>query len=268
MSRRLLRPALLLCALLTLAGGLEVFAANETRFLEIWKRHELLPDKHDDIVALCGKFAEENPGDGLLEAVRSIEAWHHLAAGRQAEAWAIFESQCGLGSASVPSAASHVANGWLSRRDRENVEQALKAHYNQQISYPKSLGEITAHQPPPTKSPFPATDSFGAPWDYKLTGKIPGFENQNYSLSSTHLGERSVLSSSLTLPYAAHLTAAPLAVLPGPGGESMVRFQDSETKAMATLAEGKSTAQFHLAHVGNRIVVVCDATHWKVFPKP
>lgn len=268
MSRRLLRAVLICCAALALGGGSAAFAANETKFLEIWKRHELLPDKHDDIVELCRKFAQDNPGDELLEAVRSMEAWHHLAAGRPAEAWAIYESQRSLDSTPVASAASRVAKGWLSRRDRERVVQALKAYYNQEIRYPGAISEIASNSKIPSDLHPPVTDAFGEPWAYSLSGKIPGFEHQKYSLACSELGERSELSPSLTLPYAAHLTATPQAVIPGPGGESMIRFQDSKTNAVAMLSEGKSSQQFQLAHVGNRIVVVCDATHWKVFPKP
>lgn len=265
-----MRQLVPLILLITLASALvhPARAANETRFLEIWKRHELLPDQHEGIIDLCRKYTSENQGDELLEAVRSIEAWHLLASGRKDEAWSILESQRSLSATPEEASAARVAKGWLSRRDRERVAAALQAYYRKEVCYPDSIDRISSHKKIPPEIHPPSADAFGAPWDYRLSGKIKGFENQKYSLKCSELGDWSDLSTSLAIPYAAHLTATPNEVTRGPSGESLVRFQDPETKAVSILSEGKSSAQFQVAHVGTRIVVVCDATHWKVFPKP
>ena len=90
---------LALWAALVLIGLQGAFAANEAGFLELWKNHERDPSRHEDLVAQCRKFFEANPGDPLRDAAKSLEAWHLLAAGKDAEAWPIFEGQAGSQSA-------------------------------------------------------------------------------------------------------------------------------------------------------------------------
>ena len=93
MSRSLTRRAALA---LILIGLQTAHGANEAGFYEIWKKREATPTKHDEIITLCRKFYDLNPGDPLREAAKSLEAWHLLAAGRDNEAWPIFESQANL----------------------------------------------------------------------------------------------------------------------------------------------------------------------------
>jgi hypothetical protein len=31
---------------------------------------------------------------------------------------------------------------------------------------------------------------------------------------------------------------------------------------------GQATGDLHVAFVGTKIIVVCDYTHWKIFPRP
>ena len=92
---------LALGAALVLIGLQGAFGANEAGFLELWKNHERDPSRHEDLIAQCRKFFEANPGAPLRDAAKSLEAWHLLAAGKDAEAWPIFQSQAGSQSAAA-----------------------------------------------------------------------------------------------------------------------------------------------------------------------
>lgn len=257
MSRRLA-----LGAALVLIGLQGAFGANEAGFLELWKNHERDPSRHDDLVAQCRKFFEANPGDPLRDAAKSLEAWHLLAAGKDAEAWPIFESQ-----AAQNGAASRVAKGWLSRREIQKVARSLKLFYREEVAFPKELAEISTHPKIPADARPPANDAFGTPWKYSLVGfeKMPGFENQKYSLECTELGPQSDLAASLKLRYADQIKIKPVGIQPGPGGGTIVNFQAADSKGMMMMGEGQVAKGIQLAFVGQGILVVCDATHWKVF---
>ncbi len=260
MSRRLA-----LGAALVLIGLQGAFAANEAGFLELWKNHERDPSRHEDLVAQCRKFFEANPGDPLRDAAKSLEAWHLLAAGKDAEAWPIFESQAGS-----QSAAARVAKGWLSRREMQKVAASLKLFYREEIGFPKELAEISTHPKIPANYRPPATDAFGTPWKYSLSGfeNLPGFEsfgNQKYSLECVELGPLSDLKESLKLRYADQIKIKPVGIQPGPGGGSVVNFQAADSKGMMMMGEGQVAKGIQLAYVGQGILVVCDATHWKVY---
>lgn len=260
MSRRLA-----LGAALVLIGLQGAFGANEAGFLELWKNHERDPSRHEDLVAQCRKFFEANPGDPLRDAAKSLEAWHLLAAGKDAEAWPIFESQAGS-----QSAAARVAKGWLSRREMQKVAASLKLFYREEIGFPKELAEISTHPKIPANYRPPATDAFGTPWKYSLSGfeNLPGFEsfgNQKYSLECVELGPLSDLKESLKLRYADQIKIKPVGIQPGPGGGSVVNFQAADSKGMMMMGEGQVAKGIQLAYVGQGILVVCDATHWKVY---
>lgn len=256
---------LALGAALILIGLQGAFAANEAVFLELWKNHERDPSRHEDLVAQCRKFFEANPGDPLRDAAKSLEAWHLLAAGKDAEAWPIFESQAGS-----QSAAARVAKGWLSRREMQKVAASLKLFYREEIGFPKDLAEISTHPKIPANARPPATDAFGTPWKYSLSGfeNLPGFEsfgNQKYSLECVELGPLSDLKESLKLRYADQIKIKPVGIQPGPGGGSVVNFQAADSKGMMMMGEGQVAKGIQLAYVGQGILVVCDATHWKVY---
>lgn len=262
MSRRLALGAALV--LIALQGA---FGANEAGFLELWKNHERDPSRHDELIAQCRKFHEANVGDPLRDAAKSLEAWHLLAAGKDAEAWPIFESQAAQSGAGAQSAAARVAKGWLSRRDRLKVAAALKLYYRHEIAFPKELAEISTHPKIPANARPPATDAFGVPWKYSLAGfeKMPGFENQKYSLECAELGPLSDLKESLKIRYADRIKIKPMSIQPVPGGGSIVNFQSVDSKGTTMIGEGQVAKGVQLAYVGQGILVVCDATHWKVF---
>jgi len=260
LSRRLA-----LGAALVLIGLQGAFAANEAGFLELWKNHERDPSRHEDLVAQCRKFFEANPSDPLRDAAKSLEAWHLLAAGKDAEAWPIFESQAGS-----QSAAARVAKGWLSRREMQKVAASLKLFYREEIGFPKELAEISTHPKIPAEAHPSPTDAFGTPWKYSLSGfeNLPGFEsfgNQKYSLECVELGPLSDLKESLKLRYADQIKIKPVGIQPGPGGGTIVNFQAADSKGVMMMGEGQVAKGIQLAYVGQGILVVCDATHWKVF---
>lgn len=253
---------LALGAVLVLIGLQGAFGANEAGFLELWKNHERDPLRHEDLIAQCRKFFEMNPGDPLRDVAKSLEAWHLLAAGKDAEAWPIFESQ-----AAQNGSASRVAKGWLSRRDIQKVAASLKLFYRQEIGFPKELAEIATNPKIPAEARPSPNDAFGTPWKYSLVGfeKMPGFENQKYSLECAELGPLSDLKESLKLRYADQIKIKPVGIQPGPGGGSIVNFQAADSKGMMMMGEGQVAKGIQLSYVGQGILVVCDATHWKVF---
>ena len=255
---------LALGAALVLIGLQGAFGANEAGFLELWKNHERDPSRHEDLVVQCRKFFEANPSDPLRDAAKSLEAWHLLAAGKDAEAWPIFESQAGSQSA------ARVAKGWLSRRDMQKVAASLKLFYREEIGFPKELAEISTHPKIPAEAHPSPTDAFGTPWKYSLSGfeNLPGFEsfgNQKYSLECVELGPLSDLKESLKLRYADQIKIKPVGIQPGPGGVTIVNFQAADSKGVMMMGEGQVAKGIQLAYVGQGILVVSDATHWKVF---
>jgi len=260
----------LAAALLIVFGFLQgVFAANEKDFYELWKKHESDPSRHEELIAQCRKFHEFNPGDPLRDVAKSLEAWHLLESGRNKEAWEIFESQSALEGSGIQTGAARVAKGWISRRERQRVAAALKLFYREEIGFPKALSEIANHPKIPAEARPPVSDAFGAPWKYRLAGfeKMPGFENQKYSLECAELGSLSDLQESLALRYAEHFKIKPVAVNPGPSG-SVVSFQSTDSKATTVVGEGQAAKGLQLAFAGPGLVIVCDGTHWKVFLKP
>ena len=257
---------LALGAALVLIGLQGAFGANEAGFLELWKNHERDPSRHEELIAQSRKFFEANPGDPLRDAAKSLEAWHLLVAGKDAEAWPIFESQA----AQPGAAAARVAKGWLSRREMQKVAASLKLFYREEIGFPKELAEISTHPKIPANYRPPATDAFGTPWKYSLSSfeNLPGFEsfgNQKYSLECVELGPLSDLKESLKLRYADQIKIKPVGIQPGPGGGTIVNFQAADSKGVMMMGDGQVAKGIQLAYVGQGILVVCDATHWKVF---
>lgn len=254
------RPALL--AALVLLGLQAAFGANEAGFSELWKDHERNPSRHEELIAQCRAFYEANPSDPLRDAAKSLEAWHLLAAGKEAEAWPIFEGQ-----AAQNGPAARVAKGWLSRREIKKVAAALKLFYRQEIAYPKELAGISSNKKIPANAHPPANDAFGVPWKYSLVDfqQMPGFENQKYSLECSELGPLSDLEGSLKLRYADQIKIKPVGIQPGPSGGMVVNFQSPDSKGTIMIGEGQASKGVQLAYVGQTILVVCDATHWKVF---
>ena len=257
-------------ALLCLAAFVSpACAANETGLLELWKQHLASPEDHEAVIKSCESFLLANPSDPLLPVVRGIEAWHHFRAGRNADALRMTEPYLAAPPGPVTDSARVLAQGWLTRLDREKVAAALQLYYRKEIAYPKTLEQVAKHPKIPADAQPPFTDRFGKPWIYRLTGfgKVPGFADQKYALESLALGDLSDLKTALQAPYASRIQATPAQVLAAPGNSVAVKF-NVPGKGAAVVGVGQAVGDLHLAFVGSQIVVVCDYTHWKIFPKP
>lgn len=255
--------------LLALTFAVAARAANEAALLEVWNEHIAKPDDHEAAIKACQAFATANANDPLLHVVQGIEAWHHFRADRTTEALRLTEPYLTAPASPINDGARRLALGWLTRLDREKVAAALQLYYRKEVAYPKSLDQLATHPKLPAATRPPLTDRFGKPWAYQLTGfsKLRGFVDQKYSLQSTALGDLSELKLALAAPYASRIVATPTQVVTAPGGAPAVKF-NVPGKGAALLAAGQAAGELHLAFVGSQIIVVCDFTHWKIFPRP
>jgi hypothetical protein len=243
-------------------------AADEDGLLELWKLHMETPDDHEAVIKACREFATAHPGDPLLPVVRGFEEWRTLRAGRQQEALQMIAADLTAPAGPVNDGARWIALGWMTRVDREQVLPALQAYYRKEAAYPKTLEQVAAHPKLKHETQPPWRDRFGKPWDYQLTGfaKLKGFTDQKYSLRSAVLGDVSDLKSAVALPYAARISAVPVEVIPAPGNTLAVKL--NLAGKVALVGVGLAADDIHVAFVGAKIVVVCDHTHWKIFPRP
>lgn len=268
------RTRFLLIVWAVLVCSVAVRAADEDGLLELWKQHMATPDDHAAVIKACREFSAAHVGDPLLPVVRGIEEWHTLRAGKTDEALAMFEADMALPPSPLNDGARRIAFAWMTRKDREKVAAALQAYYRKEIAYPKTLEQIAAHPKLKSAPQPPAADRFGKPWDYALTGfekvkgfeKLKGFADQKYLLRSTVLGDVSDLKSAVKLPYASRISAVPQQVIPAPGNVLAVKFNLGKTTAV--IGAGTAAGDLHLAFVGTKIIVVCDYTHWKLYPRP
>jgi len=239
-----------------------VRAEDEEALQDLWKQHVTTPDDHESIVKACHEFAGGHAGDSLLPVVRGLEEWHLLRANRQPEALQLMAEDLAAGPGPVNEGARRLAQGWMTRLDREQVAGALQGYYRKEVAYPKTLDQVRQ------ATPFPSVDRFGKPWNYKLTGfaKLPGFIDQKYALESAILGDVSDFNGALKLPYAARIVAVPVQVLGPQGGVPTVKFNLAGSAAL--IGVGQGAGNLYLAYLGAHLIVVCDYTHWKILPRP
>lgn len=261
------RPRFLLVVCLALTCSISARAADEDGLLELWKQHMATPDDHEAVTKACRDFAAAHAGDPLLPVVRGFEEWHMLRAERQAEAFKMIEADLTAPAGPVNDGLRRLALGWMTRVDREQVLPALQAYYRKEAAYPKTLEQLAAHPKLKAEPQPPWRDRFGKPWDYQLTGfaKLKGFADQKYSLRSAMLGDLSDIKSAVRAPYASRIQAVPVQVIPA-GNALAVKFNLPGSAAIVGV--GQATGDLHVAFVGAKIVVVCDYTHWKIFPRP
>ena len=236
--------------------------AEDDAVLELWKQHMAAADDHETALKVCRDFATAHPGDPLLPMVRGLEEWHLLRSGRRSDVLKMLAVDLVAPPGAVTDGARRVAQGWLTREDRDQVAAALQGYYRKNVAYPKTLDQL------PTDARPPMADRFGKPWNYKLAGfaKVKGFADQKYALESAALGDTSDFKAALKLPYAARITAVPVEVVALPGGKQAVKFNVGGSPAVVGV--GQAAGDLYLAFVGAKIVVVCDCTHWKIIPRP
>lgn len=252
--------------MVTIVGA--VHAADEDGLVTLWKQHMTARDDHEAVIAACRAFSATHASDPLLTVARGIEAWRTLCAGKREEAVALYEADLALPPSPMNECARRLANGWMTRFDREKVAASLQAYYRKEVAYPKELAQITTHPRLKTEPKAPETDRFGKPWNYTLTGfeKLKGLTDQKYSLRSSVLGDLSELKVAERLPYGARITAVPQRVIALPDNTAAVSFNLGTTSLLSMMGPG--AGDLHLAFLGAKIIVVCDHTHWKILPRP
>jgi hypothetical protein len=255
-------------ALFLVTIGGTVRAADEEGLVALWKQHMTARDDHEAVIAGCRAFSATHASDPLLPVARGIEAWRTLCAGKREEALAMYEADLVLPPSPMNECARRLANGWMTRFDREKVAASLQAYYRKEVAYPKDLAQITTHLRLRHEAKPPETDRFGKTWNYTLTGfeKLKGLTDQKYSLGSSVLGDLSELKVAERLPYGARITAVPQRVITLPGNTEAVSFSLGTTSLLSMLGPG--VGDLHLAFIGTKIIVVCDHTYWKIFPRP
>ena len=253
---------LALAGTLLLLCGIVARAADEEALEELWKQHLATPDDHEAIFKACREFVEGHADDPLLPVVRGLDTWHRLRANQKDQALKQINADLTAPAGQVNEGARRIALGWMTRADRDQLAAVLQAYYRKQVAYPKGLDQLPADAKPLLN------DRFGKPWTYKLTGfaKVSGFADQKYALQSAALGDTSEFKVAVQLPYASRITATPAQIVAGPANLPAVKFNFGARPGIVAL--GQSAGDLYLAFVGTRILVVCDYTHWKIFPKP
>ena len=186
------RRVAVLALFLLLTFCLRAATPQEDAFLKVWSTHVRAPQDHKAVIDACQSVMDKSSTLGeFLPAVKTLAAWHLLAAGKQADAVRIFESAVTAERAAKPVAryADIMARRWLTRIDHEATVKALKAYYADNVEYPSSLSPL--YNQPKDKAPA-KTDRFGDPWVYKTEefGKLKGTKNQRYSLYSKNVGAK------------------------------------------------------------------------------
>ena len=254
--------------ILLLMLGSAARAADEDGLVTLWTQHMTAGDDHETVIAACRAFSATHANDPLLIVARGIEEWRTLRAGKREEAFAMYEADLALPPTPMNECARRLAYGWMSRADREKVAASLQAYYRKEVAYPKDLAQITTHPRLKNEPKPPETDRFGKPWSYTLTSfeKIKGLTDQKYSLRSSVLGDLSELKVAEKLPYGARINAVPQHVIAMPDNTTAVSFKLGTSSLLSLMGPG--TKDLHLAFIGAKIIVVCDHTHWKIFPRP
>ncbi|MBT3296025.1 MAG: hypothetical protein HN919_11395 [Verrucomicrobia bacterium] len=255
-------------------------AADERAFLSLWSVHQSAPHDHAAVLAACQTLKQTRPASAFGGVADTLAAWHLLKLGRTDAAVTILETLQRRPQEAVAQGAYEVAAGWLTRIDRTRVQQALKFYYRREIGYPSTLAALTDYAPLPATITFRAADRWGLRWDYRLVGykRLSGLLNQKYTLRSQKLGSGSDLEQALARPYGEQITGRMLRIRSNVPGREVVEM---EIALPAAADEGASprrrkvvgsvntwTEDLFVAYVGRQFILVCDRSHWKVYPKP
>ena len=275
----------LLCVALLVALGLPTkgSAANERDLWKLWQLHMQRTAEHESVIAACNQFVADSGLDAVVPVAEGIRAWHLLKLQRNDEAAAIMETHLKRRSGSVNGGAVLLAQAWLSRMDFERVEAALKAYYKKEVAYPATLDLIAQHPQIPAGLHPPLKDRWGTEWRYELVGfkRLPGFENQKYSLSCLRLGRETSVADALEAAYATGIRITPSRIVTTRTDRQVLEYTlaDKEASAGAANTEvapankklisvGSQVGDLYLAYIGEHIIIVCDRAHWAVLLKP
>ena len=236
--------------------------ASESDVWDLWQQHTAASVDHQALLQSCRDFITEHPRHTLVPMVRQFEVWHLMKTGQLTEAKNSLTAMLSLPANAFNDDARQVAQGWLTRLDREIVADALKEYYNEKVAYPQSLSQLSS------AGRLPPRDRFGKAWVYSLTGysKLPGFGNQKYSLESEDLGDLSDYRKALALDYAARIETAPVRMVTASGSPPSVELNLNGRQI--PLGAGQAINNISMSFIGDEIIVLTDGTYWKVFQRP
>jgi hypothetical protein len=282
------RPALsavlcgaLLSSVVACAPALGV--PNERALWQLWQQHATNAVDHEELLAACKTFTDQNPADPLLAVGQTLAAWNLLCLGRQVEAATILVRHLDKTGVPLEDGAAHLARSWMTRLDRERVKAALQFYYRREVRYPRSLDELAAYAPLPKELALPGRDRWGTPWRYALVGfkTLPGLLDQKYEVSSAKLGPASDLARALAVPYGDGMRVQPTRMLSAnPGGEIVELMTEPPAAATADASAAKPAGRTFavginstvegicLSYVGRSILIVHDNDHWKLLMRP
>jgi hypothetical protein len=177
---------------------------QEAAFISVWVVHSRSLDDHAAVIEACQRVMDKTSTLGeFLPVVKTLAAWHLLAAGKEADAVRLFESALTADKAPQPieRAADTMAKRWLTRLDIRKVDAALKAYYTEHVEFPASLSPVLSMPPPSAPS---KADRFGDPWGYRLGefSRLAKIKSQRYTLYSKNLGNG--LSFLKDVPFTAY----------------------------------------------------------------
>lgn len=247
---------------------------QETALWAIWSLQTNNPAQHATILAACQQMQKAAPNSSLLPVVQGLAAWHSLQLGKTNEAFDIFRNMVTAPAPSPEPAPTLAATGnemgrrWLTRLDRQKVQDALAVYYRANVEFPDTLQTLRTFLKEPS---LPWTDRWDAHWEYKLTSftTIKGPRGQRYILQSKTLLESSDLAQALKQPYAGRIRLAPLSLNVSSTGAQNVFFKIANDRPeKILLSEGGRTAGNTLAYIGTTILILCDGDHWRVLAKP
>lgn len=246
---------------------------NEQGIWNLWQMQIKNPADHAAVLDACSGFAKANPTDPFAAVAQTIAAWHLLKLDRQEEARSALQSRLQDTSEPVSAGARDLARAWLTLLDMETVRASLQEYYRHEVRYPETLAAITAHPRIPKSLHPPPADRWGRPWKYQPDDfrVLSGSRGQRYRLESASLKGLSSLQAALDLPYAERINIQPVKVIRTGNGRPMVHFRGAragDTNAVSIVQQGTSAEDIFLAHVGPKLILVCDSLHWRVFPIP
>ena len=245
-------------------------AANEAELKRLWDQHLASPEDHAGVIESCRRFVALDAGDPLIPVARGIEAWHWFRSRKNDEAAGVLAPYLIAKPSLINTGATAIANGWMTRLDRERVAQSLQLYYRKEVGYPASLADLVAHPKIPREQRPPLADRFGNPWQYRLVGikGLPAFQDQRYELLSTALGDQSELEAALKSPYGFGIEVVPEQVWPALNPPQVTFKNPADEGAVLAIPLGRSVGGLYLAYIGSDLLIVCNHSYWKIFPRP
>lgn len=241
---------------------------DEQLIRHLWQQHDSAPTAHAEIAGLCARIESQHSGTPFLPLVRCLAAWHLMQQGQLENARIIW---AGLASATpggdpIGQAAQRMARTWLTRMDRDLIRDALQKAYRDQVQYPKTLAELG---PSFEGHPLPTHDRWGDPWVYEWTSfrflrVSPG---QRYRLESRNIRNTSDVREAMKIAYGNGFDIRPVRLIDAGGGRRTIVFETAGGSSVV-LTSGATHGGQTLVYAGNEIIVLTNADHWIVFPRP